>query len=258
MATHPNDGFGINVRVTRVAKDGATSGEPFSEEKEDRFFNCLACGHIHDAAAMRRSAGVCHACGTMVRRAAAELLEGVPEGAAMVMASAPRSDAERRADALRDALVRFDEESSARTMVIDDQGEYYDLVRANAWLDEEEGRGEVARERARERVVGIDLLGRRFVVGEDGDGEDHGEDDGALRTHTEVSELERPWGGGRGLDGCLRGEGKRNGNGSGNGNGNGKGVSGAFVEFLEGRGVEGGRGVPGGAGGLRFVSGGRG
>ena len=150
MATHPNDGFGINVRVTRVAKDGATSGERISEEKEDRFFNCLACGHIHDAAAMRRSAGVCHACGTMVRRAAAELLEGVsegvsegvPEGAAMVMASAPRSDAERRADALRDALVRFDEESSARTTVIDDQGEYYDLVRANAWLDEEEGRDE--------------------------------------------------------------------------------------------------------------------
>ena len=159
MPAAKGEDFGINVRVKRVAKassSGAAAGNEGNEGNEgnsesspfefpaDRFFNCLACGYVHDAAAMRRSSGVCHACGTMVRRAAVELLEG-PE------AIEPSDDAERRANDLRDTLVRFDEESSARTTVIDDQGEYYDLVKANAWLDEEEVREEVARERAERR-----------------------------------------------------------------------------------------------------------
>ena len=161
-------------------------------------------------------------------------------------ATATATRERERALLLRDTLVRFDEESSARTTVIDDQGEYYDLLMANAWMGEDERMEEVRAEEARRATRGrigtsergevrVDLLGRRFYVGKDED-EDKGLvgqlgllADGIL----EVAELERPWGGGRGA--------LEIGRGSGEGVG---GASEAFVEFLGGRG--------GGLAGLRF------
>jgi hypothetical protein len=68
------DDFGINVRVTRVARDGTATTSSTTDEFAERHFNCLACGYIHDAPAMRRSSGVCQKCGTLVRRAAVEML----------------------------------------------------------------------------------------------------------------------------------------------------------------------------------------
>ncbi len=229
----PADDFGVNVRVTRVEKKVDEKREQRNEDDDKlegrSFFNCLACGYVHDAAAMRRSSGACHACGTIVRRKKREGEEG-------------EDGAERRANALRDALVRFDEESSTRTTVIDDQGEYYDLARANAWLDDEEVAEEVAREAAVVRggsAVGVDLLGRRFVVvGEEAmcrEEEEEGEEaENIKKRHSEVSELERPWGGGRAVD-AVGGAMKTKG-----------GASGAFAEFLEGRGLS----------SLRFLGGG--
>jgi hypothetical protein len=190
---------------------------------------------------MRRSSGICQKCGTLVRRAARDLLR-IPlddEGGSGL--PTPAAAATSEAIKLKDTLVKFDEESSARTTVIDDQKDYYDLMRMNAWLDEEEIAREVAREAAARQAaestknrVEVDLLGRRFVVKEDTvETETDAKDTDALGMVMAVAEQERPYGGARAVDGAgLRGgrrEEKR---------------SEAFMEFLKAN--------TGGDGGLRF------
>lgn len=113
-----------------------------------------------------------------------------------------------RANELKETLVRFDAESSSRTTVIDDQGEYYELVKANAWLGDEE-REEALRaaaeegggdEGGRRGAVRVDLLGRRFY---EAGGGDEGGDEGGLglgEAFLGAVAEERPWGGARGME----------------------------------------------------------
>jgi hypothetical protein len=136
---------------------------------------------------------------------------------------------------LKDTLVRFDEESSARTTVIDDQGEYYDLVKANAWLDDDEVREEIAREEARSKAasgserkrIQVDLLGRRFLESVEDIDELDAQGGSAIEPSiVEAAEKELRWGGARAVDGV--GEAGRRGSDVGDRYRRSE----AFIEFL--------------------------
>ena len=86
--------------------------------------------------------------------------------------SASSSAAADAALAAKDRLVQFDRISAARTTVIDDQSDWFEID-GNAWLDERERAAlkkqaaemeaaEEERRRRRGMHVSIDLLGRRI------------------------------------------------------------------------------------------------
>jgi len=88
--------------------------------------NCLSCGKI---VCEQEGEGPCSFCGALV------LKEGSTY-AGLEESMAPTSDAEFAAEAYAKRLVEYDRNSAARTTVIDDQSDYYE-IEGNSWLSNE-------------------------------------------------------------------------------------------------------------------------
>ncbi|KAK9143833.1 hypothetical protein Syun_013233 [Stephania yunnanensis] len=134
--------------------------------------NCLSCGKI---VCEQEGEGPCSFCGALV------LKEG-SSYAGLDEAVVPLSDAEATAEAFAKRLVDYDRNSAARTTVIDDQSDYYE-IEGNKWLSTEEKEllikkreqvEEDERVRRNKVVVTFDLVGRKVVVNKDEASEEHG------------------------------------------------------------------------------------
>lgn len=85
--------------------------------------NCLSCGKI---VCEQEGEGPCSFCGALVLKEGSQYA-GLDEGVV------PLSDAEAAAEAYAKRLVEYDRDSAARTTVIDDQSDYYE-IEGNSWL----------------------------------------------------------------------------------------------------------------------------
>lgn len=127
--------------------------------------NCLSCGKI---VCEQEGEGPCSFCGALVLKEGstyAGLEESMP----------PISDAEFAAEAYAKRLVDYDRNSAARTTVIDDQSDYYE-IEGNSWLSNEEK--QLLRKKQEETeeaelakrnkvVVTFDLVGRKVILNRD-------------------------------------------------------------------------------------------
>lgn len=127
--------------------------------------NCLSCGKI---VCEQEGEGPCNFCGALVLREGSTYagLEG---------SFTPVSDAEAAAEAYAKRLVEYDRNSAARTTVIDDQSDYYE-IEGNSWLSNEEKAllkkkqeeiEEAERLKRSKVVVTFDLVGRKVLLNED-------------------------------------------------------------------------------------------
>lgn len=127
--------------------------------------NCLSCGKI---VCEQEGEGPCSFCGALV------LKEGSTY-AGLEESMAPTSDAEFAAEAYAKRLVEYDRNSAARTTVIDDQSDYYE-IEGNSWLSNEEK--QLLRKKQEETeeaelakrskvVVTFDLVGRKVLLNQD-------------------------------------------------------------------------------------------
>ncbi|CAI5536507.1 unnamed protein product [Closterium sp. Naga37s-1] len=145
--------------------------------------NCLACGKI---VCEQEGEGPCKFCGVLVLRGSDSMGDAAPgvgmegeweEWEEVGGAAAGTTEAEAKALAFRDRLVEYNRTSAQRTVVIDDQSDYFKSNGADgdgdAWLTNEEReilrRREEEREREEEErrrrvVVTLDLIGRRVLV----------------------------------------------------------------------------------------------
>lgn len=103
-------------------------GKPCScQARQHRLIsNCLSCGKI---VCEQEGEGPCNFCGALVLREGSSYA-GLHEGAV------PLSDADVAAEAYAKRLVEYDRNSAARTTVIDDQSDYYE-IEGNTWLSME-------------------------------------------------------------------------------------------------------------------------
>lgn len=120
------------VSLAEAAKGSIVfqQGKPCScqARRHNLVSNCLSCGKI---VCEQEGEGPCNFCGALVLRegstyAGLELDEILP----------PSSDAEAAAEAYAKRLVEYDRDSAARTTVIDDQSDYYE-IEGNSWLSME-------------------------------------------------------------------------------------------------------------------------
>ncbi|KZV28135.1 activating signal cointegrator 1 [Dorcoceras hygrometricum] len=127
--------------------------------------NCLSCGKI---VCEQEGEGPCHFCGALVLREGSTYA-GLDE------VGVPMTDAEVAAEDFVKRLVEYDRDSAARTTVIDDQSDYYE-IEENSWLSMEEKellrkkREEVEEaERAKRSKVfmAFDMLGRKVLFNND-------------------------------------------------------------------------------------------
>ncbi|KAG6514980.1 activating signal cointegrator 1-like isoform X1 [Zingiber officinale] len=127
--------------------------------------NCLSCGKI---VCEQEGEGPCNFCGALV------LKEGSTYAGLSDMA-VPLSEAEAAAEAYSKRLVEYDRNSAARTKVIDDQSDYYE-IEGNSWLSAEEKQliqkkkkeiEEADEARRGKVVVTFDLLGRKVILNKD-------------------------------------------------------------------------------------------
>lgn len=88
--------------------------------------NCLSCGKI---VCEQEGEGPCNFCGALVLREGSTYA-GLDESMPLT------SDAEAAAEAYAKRLVDYDRNSAARTTVIDDQSDYYE-IEGNSWLSME-------------------------------------------------------------------------------------------------------------------------
>jgi hypothetical protein len=194
--------MGVNVRTTvkRAPRAAPAAAPPPALQR--KVVNCLACGRVFDcrrpagdALRFLAAGGVCTFCGARVHLT---YTDGSTNAAAAGAACAPppASAASEEASALRDRLVEFDREAARRTVVLDDQSDFFS-VDANAWLTDEERAelkarerqaAEAAEERRRRVTVTVDLLGRRVVL-EAGAGAGEGEG-GAAAAASAAAEAE--------------------------------------------------------------------
>ncbi|KAH1114764.1 hypothetical protein J1N35_008142 [Gossypium stocksii] len=127
--------------------------------------NCLSCGKI---VCEQEGEGPCNFCGALVLREGSTYagLEG---------SFTPVSDAEAAAEAYAKRLVEYDRNAAARTTVIDDQSDYYE-IEGNSWLSKEEKELlkkkqeeiEEAELLKRSKVfVTFDLVGRKVLLNEE-------------------------------------------------------------------------------------------
>lgn len=123
--------------------------------------NCLSCGKI---ICERTGEGPCSFCGALVLREGSNY-------AGLGAVAFPESEGEAAAEAFKNRLVDYDRNAAERTVVIDDQSDYYD-VEGNAWISEEEKQllrkkqeeiEEADRARRNKLVVTLDLVGRKVV-----------------------------------------------------------------------------------------------
>ncbi|KAL3845960.1 hypothetical protein ACJIZ3_003363 [Penstemon smallii] len=127
--------------------------------------NCLSCGKI---VCEQEGEGPCNFCGALVLREGSTYA-GLEEGSFVL------TDAEAAAEAYAKRLVEYDRDSAARTTVIDDQSDYYE-IEGNSWLSMEEKellrkkREEIQEAELAQRnkvVITFDLLGRKVLLNED-------------------------------------------------------------------------------------------
>ncbi|XP_048137118.1 activating signal cointegrator 1 isoform X3 [Rhodamnia argentea] len=127
--------------------------------------NCLSCGKI---VCEQEGEGPCQFCGALV------LKEG-SQYAGLDQTMPVLTEAEVAAEAYAKRLVDYDRNSAARTTVIDDQSDYYE-IEGNSWLSKEEKELlikkkeeiEEAERAKRSRVVmTFDLVGRKVLFNED-------------------------------------------------------------------------------------------
>ncbi|XP_076922711.1 uncharacterized protein LOC143584574, partial [Bidens hawaiensis] len=142
-------------------------GKPCScEARRHRLVsNCLSCGKI---VCEQEGEGPCSFCGALVLREGSTYA-GLEEEVG------PMSDAEVAAEAYAKRLVDYDRNSAARTTVIDDQSDYYEME-GNTWLSMEEKEllrkkkeeiEEVERANRNKVVISFDLVGRKVLLNED-------------------------------------------------------------------------------------------
>ncbi|KAK9073237.1 hypothetical protein SSX86_007561 [Deinandra increscens subsp. villosa] len=142
-------------------------GKPCScEARRHRLVsNCLSCGKI---VCEQEGEGPCSFCGALVLR------EGSTY-AGLEDEVGPLSDAEAAAEAYAKRLVDYDRNSAARTTVIDDQSDYYEME-GNTWLSMEEKEllrkkkeeiEEAERANRNKVVISFDLVGRKVLLNED-------------------------------------------------------------------------------------------
>ncbi|KAL5747439.1 hypothetical protein ACOSP7_024442 [Xanthoceras sorbifolium] len=127
--------------------------------------NCLSCGKI---VCEQEGEGPCLFCGALVLKEGSTYA-GLEEGLA------PLSDAEAAAEAYAKRLVEYDRDAAARTTVIDDQSDYYE-IEGNSWLSKEEKEllqkkqeevEEAERAKRNRVVVTFDLVGRKVLLNQD-------------------------------------------------------------------------------------------
>ncbi|CAI9265888.1 unnamed protein product [Lactuca saligna] len=127
--------------------------------------NCLSCGKI---VCEQEGEGPCSFCGALVLR------EGSTY-AGLEEETVPLSDAEVAAEAYAKRLVDYDRNAAARTTVIDDQSDYYE-IEGNSWLSMEEKEllrkkkeeiEEAERVNRSKVVISFDLVGRKVLLNED-------------------------------------------------------------------------------------------
>ncbi|XP_057481014.1 uncharacterized protein LOC130767944 [Actinidia eriantha] len=127
--------------------------------------NCLSCGKI---VCEQEGEGPCQFCGALVLKEGSTYA-GLDEG------GVPLSDAEEAAEAYAKRLVDYDRNSAARTTVIDDQSDYYE-IEGNSWLSMEEKEllmkkkeemEEAERARRSKVIMTFDLVGRKVLMNED-------------------------------------------------------------------------------------------
>lgn len=126
--------------------------------------NCLSCGKI---ICEQEGEGPCNFCGALVLREGSNY-------AGLGDTAFPVSEGEAVAEAFKNRLVEYDRNAAERTVVIDDQSDYYE-VEGNAWISEEEKQllrkkqeeiAEADRARRNKVVVTFDLVGRKVVMTE--------------------------------------------------------------------------------------------
>ncbi|XP_077213844.1 transcription regulator/ zinc ion binding protein [Tasmannia lanceolata] len=126
--------------------------------------NCVSCGKI---ICEQEGEGPCSFCGALVLR------EGSTY-AGLDDTIVPLSDSVATAEAFAKRLVAYDRNSAARTTVIDDQSDYYEID-ANSWLSIEEKEllkkkqqeiEEAEHARRSKVVVTFDLVGRKVMMNE--------------------------------------------------------------------------------------------
>ncbi|XP_010550636.1 PREDICTED: activating signal cointegrator 1 [Tarenaya hassleriana] len=127
--------------------------------------NCLSCGKV---VCEQEGEGPCSFCGALVLKDGSTYA-GLDEG------FTPVSDAESAAEAYAKRLVEYDRNSAARTTVIDDQSDYYE-IEGNSWLSNEEKEllrkkreeiEEAERAKRSKVVMTFDLVGRKVLLNED-------------------------------------------------------------------------------------------
>ncbi|XP_062168426.1 uncharacterized protein LOC133874584 [Alnus glutinosa] len=127
--------------------------------------NCLSCGKI---VCEQEGEGPCSFCGALVLREGSTYA-GLDESLPL------QSDAEEAAEAYAKRLVEYDRDSAARTTVIDDQSDYYE-IEGNSWLSMEEKEllrkkrediEEAEQAKRNKVVVTFDLVGRKVLLNED-------------------------------------------------------------------------------------------
>ncbi|XP_061346631.1 uncharacterized protein LOC133292251 isoform X2 [Gastrolobium bilobum] len=160
---------GKTISLAEAAKGSIVfqQGRPCScQARSHRLIsNCLSCGKI---VCEQEGEGPCNFCGALVLKEGssyAGLEESLP----------PLSDAEAAAEAYAKRLVEYDRNSAARTTVIDDQSDYYEID-GNSWLSKEEKEllkkkqeemEEAERAKRNKVVVTFDLVGRKVLLNED-------------------------------------------------------------------------------------------
>lgn len=177
-------------RDERKKKKKKTHSPTFTPASRHKLLtNCLRCGRI---ICEQEGPGPCMTCGNEVfdkkqqSRIAQRLHEQlVAEGkdqisAGEVKKALEREEQQRKAEEYKNKLLEFDRSSARRTKVIDDETDYYSSE-TNSWLSNKEKETlrqkeeaiRVAREeRERQRLVTIDLAGRRVVESAFDEGED--------------------------------------------------------------------------------------
>ncbi|KAM3380723.1 activating signal cointegrator 1 [Capsicum galapagoense] len=127
--------------------------------------NCLSCGKI---VCEQEGEGPCNFCGALVLKEGSSYA-GLDEG------PVPISEAEEAAEAYAKRLVEYDRNSAARTTVIDDQSDYYE-IEGNSWLSKEEKEllrkkeeeiEEAERDKRNRVVMTFDLVGRKVLLNKD-------------------------------------------------------------------------------------------
>jgi hypothetical protein len=121
---------GKTISLAEAAKGSIVfqQGRPCScqARRHNLVSNCLSCGKI---VCEQEGEGPCNFCGALVLKEGssyAGLEESLP----------PLSETEAAAEAYAKRLVEYDRNAAARTTVIDDQSDYYELD-SNTWLSKE-------------------------------------------------------------------------------------------------------------------------